>query len=743
MYTLDRTQLFYRLIPSLTSMLIMLAMVFFYLTEDGTLRSLRERLEWIHYDLRLKGSLLESQINKSELPVVIVDIDEASLADLGHWPWSRDDLASIVEQLTAQGAVIIAFDVLFPEAQDQAQQQILQFQTSLPQAQQQQQAEFFDSLARALDSDSRFAQTIASNEVILSTAFNHSEFRKWSLSQPLPTLAADRGFMKNLPTMKGYVSNIPSLQQAANYTGFINTYPDADGVMRRARLLQYYDGQLYPSLALATSLAFLLPDSVGFNHDNIGGQQILRSIQVFNQEIPVNGSANMLVPFVGPAYSFPYISATEVFSGTNDTSLIEGKVVLIGSTAAALSDFRATPTNALYPGVEVHANVISGIINQRLFTKPEWSHGINFLLIVISGLALALSLPRLSPVKQLVSATLLISLVIAVDQWLWISKNFAIDTVVPVLNLLFIGTFNMAYGFVLNSRDKQHLKTMFGQYVPPQLVEQMSQKPGQFSMAGDRRDMSVLFADIRSFTSISEGLSAAELKDWLNDYFTPITEVIFKHQGTIDKYVGDMVMAFWGAPLTDKEHAYHATIGALAMLKKTTELREDFIAAGRPAVYVGIGISSGEMNVGNMGSVYRRSYTVLGDRVNLGSRLESLTKFYGVELIVSDKTRSAIGERLNFRHLDRVQVKGKVEPVDIYEPSESKQKADSDQELTGYHQALKLYHEGEFHGALKNFQLLRDTQPERAIYSIYIARCETLAASPPVDWTGVFVHTSK
>jgi len=204
-----------------------------------------------------------------------------------------------------------------------------------------------------------------------------------------------------------------------------------------------------------------------------------------------------------------------------------------------------------------------------------------------------------------------------------------------------------------------------------------------------------------------------------------------------------MVMAFWGAPLNDHEHAYHATRGALAILKKTDELREDFIAAGRPEVYVGVGISSGEMNVGNMGSVYRRSYTVLGDRVNLGSRLESLTKFYGVELIVSDKTRSAIGERLNFRHLDRVQVKGKVEPVDIYEPSEDKHQSDDAQELVEYHQALNHYLVGEFSGALENFLSLRDTQPERTIYTIYIERCEALLIEPPVDWKGVFVHTSK
>lgn len=743
MYRLDRTQLYYRLIPSLTSMLIMLSMVFFYLTDDGTLRSVRERLEWIHYDLRLKSTLNDKQVNPTELPVVIVDIDEISLAELGHWPWSRDQLAKIVENLTDQGAVIIAFDVLFAEAQNQIQQQLQRYQASLPAGKRQEQANFFNSINTALDSDSRFAEVIANHEVVLSSIFNREAFRKGQLSHPLPVPLTQRGFIEGMQEVKGHVSNIALLQEAANYTGFINAYPDADGVMRRARLLQPYQGLLYPSLSLASSAAFLLPDEIGFNQDFIGGTQVLRSIQLFSQEIPVDGNANLLIPFVGPAYSFPYVSASTVLENTNNQSLIEGKIILIGSTAAALSDFRATPTNALYPGVEVHANVISGIINDQLFTKPEWSHGINFLLIVISGLLLALILPRLNPVQQLLTATVLVALLIAVDQWLWITSQFAIDTVVPVMNLIFIGTFNMAYGFVINSRDKQHLKSMFGQYVPPQLVEQMSLKPGKFSMAGDRREMSVLFADIRSFTSISEGLTAVELKDWLNDYFTPITEIIFKNQGTIDKYVGDMVMAFWGAPLNDHDHAYHATIGALAMLKKTDELREDFIAAGRPEVFIGVGISSGEMNVGNMGSVYRRSYTVLGDRVNLGSRLEGLTKFYGVQLIISDKTKADIGDRMNFRHLDRVQVKGKVEPIDIYEPSELNDPAENPNEHSDYQEALALYLTGEFESALNKFNVLQSAFTERKIYDIYIERCEELIKEPPAEWQGVFVHTSK
>jgi adenylate cyclase len=713
----------------------MSGMITFYLS-DGTLaKSLRDRLGWIIYDLRMSTTLQDINVDKTELPVTIVDIDEASLAELGHWPWPRDILAELTEKLVEQGAILVAYDVLFAEEQDQAIKLIDRYQKT----HQTLEPRFYEDIKNALDGDMRFAQSVANNEVILSVVFSNSGFTKGKLSRPLSIVTSDKQFMDNMPKMNGFISSTEQLSNAANYVGFINAHPDADGIMRRARLLQSYNGELYPSLSLASSMGFLLADNLTIFSDKISNSRYLQGIQLFDQYIPIDSNGDVLIPYIGPAYTFPYVSVVDVLNEQADTSLLEGKIILIGSTAASLSDFRATPTNSLYPGVEAHASVINGIISNSFSAQPEWSHGINFVLIISAGIFLSILLPLLSPAKQLLCVLLFLCGIIGFDYWLWVSKNFMIDSIVPILNIILIGTFNMAFGFIINSRDRLQLKSMFGQYVPPELVEQMSKNPGEFAMDGQRKEMSVLFSDIRSFTSISEGLTAANLKQWLNAYFTPITEIIFNNKGTIDKYVGDMVMAFWGAPLDDDDHAYHSVIAAFTMLDKTESLKAQFLSEGKPAVDVGIGISSGEMNVGNMGSQYRRSYTVLGDTVNLGSRLESLTKFYGVKLIVSARTRELIGERLSFRHLDKVKVKGKEEPVDIYEPLESFDPA----ELEQYHNSLKLYLDGDFAAAEIAFTELHKKDPSKIVYSLYQERCEELKQKPPAQWQGVFTHTTK
>lgn len=742
---MTRTLLLYRLTPIITSLVIMLAMTAFYLSKGTLAQDLRDRLGWIIYDLRLSSTLKNTQTTAEQLPVVIVDIDEYSLSQLGHWPWQRDTLVALNRRLVELGATVISYDVLFPEEQDQAIKQIqsLRSQKSATQLQQ----PLFDSITDALDGDKRFAASVSDNEVVLSMVFNNGDFSKGELTHPLAIGGAVQGdkqkvLIQQLPEAKGFISNTPRLSQAAHAIGFINAHPDTDGIMRRARLIQHHQGKLYPSLALATTMSFLLADDITLNSEMIGDRPSLSGIQLFDQTIPVNSQGEILIPYQGPAYTFSYISAADVLSGSTAADAIEGKVVLIGATAASLSDFRATPTNHLYPGVEAHANVITGILNQEFIDQPEWSHGINFVLIVAGGLALSLALPFLPPLAQLASVAVLLSGIIAFDYWLWIEHRFIIDSVVPILTILLIGVFNMAYGFIINSRDRLQLKAMFGQYVPPQLVDEMSKNPGEFAMDGQRKAMSVLFADIRNFTTISEELSASELKQWLNTYFTPITEIIFHNHGTIDKYVGDMVMAFWGAPLDDREHALHSVQAAQAMLVKTRELRDLFATQGKPEVAIGVGISSGHMNVGNMGSQYRRSYTVIGDRVNLGSRLEGLTKYYGVDIIVSEETRNEIGDRLAFRHLDRVRVKGRDKPVDIFEPIDQLQKQQSDESLHNYHQCLSQYFCGDFDSALKGFRNLHQEDPLH-LYQLYVERCESLKQKTPANWQGVFTHTEK
>jgi adenylate cyclase len=736
---MDRITLLNRITPIIISLFIMFGMITFYLSDGSFAKALRDRMGWIIYDLRMSASLQDVEIDQASLPVTIVDVDEASLAELGHWPWPRDILAELTEKLADKGATLIAYDVLFAEEQDHAIKVIERYKKDNPLANSAEQDQIYSNIINILDGDKRFAEVVRNNEVALSIVFTNSGFTKGKLSQPLSVIADDMDFMDNMPAMDGLISSTDRLSEAANYVGFINAHPDADGIMRRARLVQNYNGVLYPSLSLISSMGFLLADDVTIHSDVIGDESYLQGIQLFDQYIPIDGNGDVLIPYLGPAYTFPYVSIIDVLNDTADPKLLEGKIILIGSTAASLSDFRATPTNSLYPGVEAHASVIAGIINNNFSAKPEWSYGINFVLIIIAGLILSLMMPFLEPSRQLLCLVLLLGSIITFDYWLWISQRFIIDTLVPILNIFLIGMFNLTFGFIINSRDRLQLKSMFGQYVPPELVDHMSKHPGEFAMDGQRKEMSVLFSDIRNFTSISEGLTAADLKQWLNTYFTPITEIIFNNKGTIDKYVGDMVMAFWGAPLDDKDHAYHSVVAAFEMLKKTETLKMQFIVEGKPPVDVGIGISSGDMNVGNMGSKYRRSYTVLGDTVNLGARLEGLTKFYGVKLIVAKRTTELIGERMTFRHLDRVRVKGKDEPVDIYEPLEEFDEV----ELASYDQAFEWYVAGEFEQALQAFSELYMNDESKKIYKLHMERCIDLKQETPADWQGVFTHQTK
>jgi len=338
-----------------------------------------------------------------------------------------------------------------------------------------------------------------------------------------------------------------------------------------------------------------------------------------------------------------------------------------------------------------------------------------------------------------------LSLYMAFNYYLWIYNRFDLSQASIFVLIGGLTILNIAVGFFQESSRRRELKDMFGQYVPPAHIDKMVSEHDHDAFASDTRDMTVLFSDIRSFTSISEGLSAEELKQMLNEYFTPITQIIFENEGTIDKYVGDMVMAFWGAPLEDPEHRKHAIEASIAMLEKTEALKAEFRAKGFPEVNIGVGINSGQMNVGDMGSVYRRAYTVLGDAVNLSSRLESLTKFYGVKCLVGEETIRGLEEEYSFREIDRIQVKGKEEPVNVYEPIGKTNDLDEAalQALNQHNRAVDDYRARRFDEALKGFQSLNELNPQH-IYQIYIERIEEInEAELPEDWDATFRHLSK
>jgi adenylate cyclase len=539
--------------------------------------------------------------------------------------------------------------------------------------------------------------------------------------------------------------NLPELQEAVPSAGFINNpLFDADGVLRRVPLLQAYGDGLYESLALAVTRAALGYPPIDLPSPDDNGEYPPEWLYVGATGVPVDAQAAVLVPYRGRQGSFPYVPAADVLDGSAAAETLAGSIVLIGTTAPGLLDLRATPVQNVYAGVEVHANVIAGILDGRIRHRPDWTLGLELLLLVFIALLLGLVLPRLSPLYMTLTAVAALIAVVGTNLFAW-RLDLVLPLASPVLLVLLLTMLYIAHGFFTTTRHKRALARRFGQYVPPELVEEMSQRPEDFSTAGESREMTVLFSDVRGFTSISEGLEARQLTRLMNELLTPMTRVIHDHRGTIDKYMGDAIMAFWGAPLRDPEHARHALDAALEMQRQLHAMQPTFKQRGWPAIRMGIGLNTGTMSVGNMGSEFRMAYTVLGDAVNLGSRLEGLSNVYGVDIIVSDATRAQVSDHV-FRELDLVRVKGKDRPVAIFEPLGPASRLDAavGAELERHHGALALYRHADWDGAETAFRALAEDFPERKVYAIYLERIDAFRQNPPgPDWDGVFVHRSK
>lgn len=714
------------------------------LTELPPVKQAMERLESVVYDLRLGATLKPRPV---DTPIVIVDLDERSLREQGHWPWPRDRVALLVERLAEAGANIIAFDVVFAEPERNSALYVLarMGEIGLDPAGLEQ---TLTARADAFDNNVRLAEHLRDHEVVLGYLLD------WRGDQPVGALPPPVAFADpqaaarvRLPRASTHTGNIPVLQQATPRGGFFTLLPDRDGVVRHAGLLQRYGDDIYPALSLEVVRVFHLAERIDLVTNRVGSYEVVEGIRVGDVVVPTDGKARAVIPFRGPQGTFPYVSAGDVLEGRADPKVFEGAIVLIGTTAQGLYDLRATPVQAVYPGVEVHANLIDGMLSKAIPVEPSWATGANATATLVIGLTLAFALPLLPPITMMVTALLVAGALLGLNFWLW-SAHGLVLAIAPLLLLVgLLAVFNIARGFWLEARSRRQLKNMFGQYVPPELVDEMNRNPGgNYGFEGESREMSVLFSDVRGFTTISESLSASGLKSLLNTYFTPMTRIIFQHRGTIDKYVGDMVMAFWGAPLPDERHAEHAIATALEMLAETERLKAQFRAAGLPEVNIGVGVNTGVMNVGDMGSEYRRSYTVLGDAVNLGSRLEGTTKFYGVGLVVGETTRARAGDVFVYRELDLVRVKGKAQAIRVFQPICRSEQASPEllAELERHDEALRRYRHRDWDGARELFAELHRDHPQVHLYPLYLERIEDLRHNDPGEgWDGAYTRTSK
>ncbi len=697
-------------------------------------------VDWIEF---IDNKIYDFQLRRIYQPlynhpdVLIVGLDDTSLKTEGRLPWSRDKMGRLVDRLKELGAKVVAFDFMFPAPEENIASTVVQ------EFEKKGERLANEEILKDFDYDAVFAKSLEKADSVLGMVFSENQESLGILPPPILSLTPEEKSIY-IPEKNSYLGNIPILQKAAKWGGFINSMPDRDTIIRLAPLIYRLNSDIYGSLALVATIEFLNIQKITLIAKPYGGTQFLEAIHLDFRSIPVDPLARILVPYRGPALSFPFLSATDVLHSAVSPDSVRGKLVFIGATATGSGDLVSTPISQTYNGVEVHATIAQGIIDQYLPSKPGWEKGVSVAMVLIFGLWLALYLPQLGPFPMVsVSAGSILSLLL-LDFWMWKSEKLVLTFFFPILAIGLIFLLNVIYGFILEAKQRQAIKNVFGQYVSSDYIDMILRKGTGIEMGGESKVLSVLFADIRGFTTLSETMSAQELTSFLNIYFTEMTEVIFQHKGTIDKYIGDAVMAFWGAPMEDANNPYDAVATALAMQKRLETLNQKFASEKRPLIQIGIGIATGDMYVGDMGSKFRRSYTVMGDTVNLSSRLEGLTKYYHVKIIVSEKTYLATRDQFLYKKLDKVQVKGKEKAVEIFESLCFAEEATPEmrEEIHSHHLALEAYAQGNWDTARQTWQKLQEKGQNKSLYAMYLGRMKTPSPQGP-NWDGVQRYETK
>lgn len=703
------------------------------------------KIENIVYDYRLK-STMENTVDPR---IVILDIDEKSLAKEGRWPWSRNKLSQLVNVLFERYDIsVLGFDIVFSEPDTSSGLTLIQELEKNELRDDILFTQVAEKLKPQLNFDQLFADSFKDRPIVLGYYFNSSNQNiNPNSALPLPIKEQSGLYQLPIPTEKGFGANLETLQSAAIYGGYFNNNNvDSDGSYRRLPLLSRYDNQVYETLSLAIYRRFMDQAELRLGlEQGYNGKSELETINIRALSIPVDKHSVVLVPYRGKQNSFNYISATDVLHNKVSLDDLQGKIVLVGTTAAGLLDLRTTPVQNVYPGVEVHANLISGMLDNSFKSKPSYLVGAEFLTILLLSLFVIFIFPKLSSIFSLIIFAIMTATIVWFNIYLWQHINIDYFLATPLLLLSLLFSIQIYFGYFFEAKKKNELSKSFGQYIPSELVKEMSQSSDNFSLEGESKEMTVLFSDVRGFTTISENIPPKELSILINEILTPITHVIHHNSGTIDKYIGDAVMAFWNAPITDKNHAFNAVKAALEFIPVLAQINIEFQKKNWPDIDIGIGVNTGVMSVGNMGSEFRMAYTVMGDAVNLGARLEGLTKQYGVRILVSEFTKQAAPE-FSYLKLDIVKVKGKNEPVTIYEPLclAAEITADLEQQTMQFELAFEYYVNQCWDKAATILQNLIAHYPDKPLFQLYLDRVNEYANNPPGNnWDGTFTHKTK
>jgi len=654
--------------------------------------------------------------------IVIIDVDEKSLQKLGQWPWSRDKIARILKNLTDAGIGIIGFDMVFAEADKSSPKRVLK--------------ELNITSKNAKDYDEILAKTLVNSPAILGMVFNFEN--NITTNEPPRQNAIfieknKQDFNDYIPKALGYTTNLPILSKNSYSSGSFNMFSDSDGVVRYVPMLFSYDGTLYPSLSLEMVRAMLGVRIVEIYYDENG----VVGIKLGNLEIPTDRYGRVFVNYRGEK-SYRYISAVDVYENRVDKNELEGKILFFGTSASGLLDLRSTPFSSVFPGVEIHANVLDNIINGEFISSPSYLLGQNIIVIFVAVFILTLILSFLSPILSLVFSFVYIGVLFYYLYYEMFFNAILLNFLYPFLAVTTTVFYMMFNKLFIESKQKELIKKKFATKVSPAVVEELLKNDVDFS--ANEKEITIFFSDIRNFTTISEEFgSAKRLLEYLNSYLSKMSEIVIASYGTIDKYIGDAIMAYWNAPISQNSHSDLALKCAIKQIESLEELNKTLT----PPISIGIGIHTGVATVGEIGSKSRSDFTIIGDSVNLCSRLEGLTKVYGAKIIISEDTKQKLRDSYKIRDLDLVQVKGKNKSIKIYEVlGEGEFSEDEKMRENMYLKALKFYRNADFIGAKAFFEELYERYG-LFLYEVYIKRCQELEKLNIKNFDGVYRFVTK
>ena len=676
-------------------------------------------LERAAYDARVKLTTKEGKDNR----IVIVDVDEQTLHHMGQWPWPRNNIKILIDRLFDQyGIAVLGFDMVFAEQDSKSGRQSLELAAS--NTQDEKLKSQLQDIAASINGDRILASALANRKVVLGYYFNTDPALSQSVGVlPEPVFENDGFMSETLYAVKGsgFNGNLAELQQQALTAGFFsNPLIDGDGIIRRVPLLHEFEGALYDSLPLAVTKIYLdeIVEPI-FGETEIDGFPLMEAIGLGDRVIHMDTKSGVMIPYRGKRGSFPYISALDVATGeVENPDLLKGAIVLLGTSATGLADLKATPVDPVYPGVEAHANVIAGLLDQSFKSTSGFTYVQELIALIVCGLLLTFILPFLSPLLSSFVTIVVGAAVIALNLYLWQGEKIIVPIAITLLAILLIYVSNTIFGLFKETRHIKAVRKSFSSYLAPALVERLVDDPSSLNMEGEHRNMAFLFTDIQGFTSFTEKTEAKLLVKTLNEYLDQACQIIMEHGGTIDKMIGDAIVAIFNAPVLLDNYEQRAVQSALALDEFCNNFVIEKQALGIDMGLTRIGINTGDAVVGNFGGITRFDYTVIGDSVNTAARLESVNKHLGTRMCISGSTVEKCPD-LFFRPVATLILKGKTEGIDAYEPVD--EEAWHSDRIQQYLQLYEAIREND-PTAIKKLEELNRSYPDDPVFKLHINR---------------------